>query len=409
MVEIGADKAKTLVVWVAALFAVATVGFLGGCSNDSREPSRPEAAMVDSRLKEAIRIGDPVERSARLSSLLAELGAESVGPVRGFLQSNVSRFQALDLGLMFQWWSLYEPREALDWLAENDMLYDVGLLQRIALSTWASRDFNAARDFFENETLSLEGVDRAVRSIALVQAGYDSGSPQLMPYLLSLPQGLDRARLVRGMVRRKLFFEPSETVLAWADGLSASQHPRFKLEANRRIARELGSSDPDLGMQWAARVYDTDYGNSVLEHLTRPMVADGRGPEAMEWLRGLPPGEPVDRAVAETYRYWLKRDRGVAKDWIEGVPVESWLEPAFAKHVVGVSRTEGRRDAGIALAEKIQDENLRTDALTRIARAWFVEEPEAARAWVEGQNFDPDQLKLIFGATGRRLAPVPGR
>ena len=409
MVEIGADKERILTVGVATLLFVAAAGFLGGCSNDSPEQSRPEAASVDSRLKEAIWIGDPVERSARLSSLLAELGAESVDPVRGFLQSNVSRFQALDLGLMFQWWSLHEPREALDWLGENDRLYDVGLLQRIALSTWASTDFDAALHYFDNEMLSLEGVDRAVRATALVQAAYDSGSPQLMPYLLALPQGLDRARLIRGMVRRKLFFEPPEAVLAWADGLSASQHPRFKLEANRRIARELGASDPDLGMRWAAQVYDTDYGNSVLEHLTRAMVVDGRGPEAMEWLRGLSPGEPVDRAVAETYRYWIKRDRDAATDWIEGVPVESWLEPAFAKYVVGLSRSEGRRDTGIALAEKIQDENLRTDALTRIARAWFVEEPEAARVWVEGQNFDPDQLKLIFGATGRRLAPVPGR
>ena len=421
MARNGAERGILLATCVSALLWGAVGGMVGGCTDDPREGSRvgassrldnaaagPGETAAASRLKEAARTGDPVERSALFSSVLTELGPESVDSVREFLQTNINRFHPLDAGLIFQWWSRYEPRVALDWLTENDTLHDVGLLHRVALGTWASQDFDAANEFFEEQVVVLEGREAAVYAATLLKAGYDSSRPELMPHTLALPLGLDRQRFIRGFVRRKFFFEEPEAVVAWAEGLSAVYHPRFKLEVNRRIGRELGAIDPAGAMSWASRVYQGDYGDSVLEYVTRSMILDGSGPEAMEWLRQLSPGDQVDDAVRETYRFWRQTDLEAATAWIEAVPIEPWLEPAFAKYVLSRSKTHGREMA-FALAEKFQNEELRRETLGYIGRSWFLEDPERARSWAESQDFDDRQMRMIVAPPGNlRLGPAPG-
>ena len=147
----GTERGILLATCVSALLWGVVGGMVGGCADDSREGSRvgassrldnaaagPGETAAASRLKEAARTGDPVERSALFSSILTELGPESVDSVREMLQTNINRFQPLDAGLIFQWWSSYEPRVALDWLAQNDALNDVGLFHLLALVVTAA-------------------------------------------------------------------------------------------------------------------------------------------------------------------------------------------------------------------------------------------------------------------------------
>ncbi|MCH2184179.1 MAG: hypothetical protein MK108_19445, partial [Mariniblastus sp.] len=171
----------------SALLVLAILGAGGGCSDVRQDPTRHERdpsaakgeAVSESALLEAIRIGDPVDRSARLSSLLAGLGPGSVDSVRDFFQANLSQLHPLDAGLLFQWWSREEPRVALEWLEDNDKLYDIGFFQRLGLASWAGQDFDAAREFLEVRVVPFETLDLQVRRDLLLHAAYDSGSPQL--------------------------------------------------------------------------------------------------------------------------------------------------------------------------------------------------------------------------------------
>ena len=110
---------------------------------------------ITAQLDAAIRMGDPVERSAVLAGTLAELGPGAVGAVRSFVEPLIRDLHPLDAALLIQWWARQDAREALHWLKENPNLYDAALFQRVALAPWAAQDFDAASEFSDNEFPAL--------------------------------------------------------------------------------------------------------------------------------------------------------------------------------------------------------------------------------------------------------------
>ena len=97
-----------------------------------------------------------------------------------------------------------------------------------------------------------------------------------------------------------------------------------------------------------------------------------------------------------------------ATAWIEAAPVEPWLEPAFAKYVLSRTATHGP-ETGVALAEKLQNQELRQDTLALIGRAWFHKDPDAARSWAEGQDFDDERMRMIVAPPEMLFVPPPNK
>jgi hypothetical protein len=149
----------------------------------------------------------------------------------------------------------------------------------------------------------------------------------------------------------------------------------------RRVASALADWDPKAAMDWAVTFGEGPYGRGAYRRVAiRTARVDGRG--TMDWLGSLPAGPQRDGAVQESYRTWLSVDSKAADAWMLENQDADWVDPANAIYAQRLMVTQGH-EAALAWCERIEQHLRKQRTATKIARAWYQREPEAARAWVE--------------------------
>ncbi len=121
----------------------------------------------------------------------------------------------------------------------------------------------------------------------------------------------------------------------------------------------------------------------------------------MTWLASLPAVDHLPSAVEATYREWLRHDREGALRWLREVEPNPTFEPAISLYAF-VAISDGDPQTALEWAQRLQGEELRHMTLEQLARSWLANDPEAARAWIEGSE-------LSEAARQRVLAPPKTR
>jgi hypothetical protein len=238
---------------------------------------------------------------------------------------------------------------------------------------------------------------------ALVEGWLESGLPGLVEYLAEMPPGAERQFAIAALARRLILREGIDAALRWAEALPDEAPSQFKLQAYRRVASAVADIDPQRAAHWAEKQLAGDFGNGVPRRVgVRWVRWDGQdGEPAMTWLASLPAVDHLPHAVESTYREWLRHDREGALRWLREVEPNPTFEPAISLYAF-VAVSDGDSQTALEWAQRLHDEGLRHQTLEKVARAWFANDPEAARAWVEGSE-------LPEAARKRALTPPKTR
>ena len=345
-------------------------------------PGTPGAAVYD-----ALLIRDPLARTAALVQLLGSLGPDDLQHIRAAYDNVVTAPADPEIALLAQWWAQHDPEGAYTWARFNQTAHHPTVISAV-LRTWARQDPHAA-----NRALVRlrDPEQRRHAMVATVLGWEDGGYTDLPAFLGQLPQGIDLQRTVDALARRMVLRRGTAEAFRWAESLPPDASAgRLKVNAIRRVAGAVAELDPATAMAFAEKHGEDPAGRNVYARVGST-VAQYDGELAMQWLGTLPEGIERRNAVQETYREWLKQDRGAAMRWMRGQQTEPWLDPAIRLFAIAVSRT-GDPEVGIAWAVRISPEGRRDDAILRVARMWLTADPVAAQAWIDGADI-PEELK----------------
>ena len=90
----------------------------------------------------------------------------------------------------------------------------------------------------------------------------------------------------------------ADAIQPWAEAIlrDEANDRNFKMSAFRRGARAIARWDPERAAAWAIQHAGSDYAKDG-PRIVAEEWAERDGAAALEWLRGLPAGEPRDQAV----------------------------------------------------------------------------------------------------------------
>lgn len=397
---------------VVFVLLAAAVGFALGrvsttleppAQRQSRAPAPADATAAS--LHQALMTPDPLQRAAALGRLLDALGPADLQPARQAYEAVVLDSADWEVQLFVQWWARFDAPAAADWALFHYLGRHPSVMAT-AVRAWAQQDPVAARAWVMKTT---GGPYLRYPAITALLWGWDeSGQPGIWEFIEEAENIIDQQYALAILVRRRLLRDGPEATFRWADRLPDDQPgdaSRLKQNTFRRIGAKLAEIDPPAAAQWAAQVGEGEFGEGVYRRVAWSWVRSD-GAAAMSWLGTLPPGPRRDDAVNEGFRRWLSLNSPAALAWIEGQPQELWLDPARLWQATAASKRDNL--AGLAIAQAIEDRELRKRGLFLILRAWRSSDPAAADAWM-AQNDIPASLLETPGRFPDQEAEPPGR
>jgi len=342
--------------------------------------SGPEGAAVIAALTDPDRLAG-IET---LAGLLRRAGPESLEEIRNAFETVFLDAAEIEVVLLAEWWADFDPKSAFDW-SRKSRVAQHPLVTRSILEAWARRDPEAARVALES---MIEPMMRRACLDSLISGWDASGRPGLIEYLREMPVGVEPLMAMAPLARRRVLRDGLERTFTWVEALPEDRPEdalRFKLQLFRRVASESASVAPEKAAAWAARHAEGPNGDGLLARVgTVWAERPGQGEAALRWLSTLPAGRQRDDGVRDTYQAWAAREHDAATAWIAAEPHAAWLEPAMLQHVTRIARE--RPGDALDWARRIESDSLREDAFVAAGNVWLVKEPDAARAWLSGDE-----------------------
>lgn len=350
-------------------------------------------ALVD--YEAAIALADPYLRVQRLGRVLAAGDDTLLDPIRQTLRRYPTRLSGAEFDLMVRFWAEREPREALAWVARNaSPLYRVGAIRTIA-EIWAASDPAAALVGVEIPDVLRTDESARAAQVAVVQGWYRSDRASLEEHIRALGTGIQRQRSLFAMLVAMGSEEGSEALIRWADAVP-EEDERYKKAVFRQALSALAWLDTEGAARFCEAHCDSAFGQGMRNVLIRSRLRAGDPPaEVVEWVGRFPASDKTleerkRHSLWVAYSTWAYRDREAAVAWLTEQlerGEQDWL-PALYGEYARQRAAEAPAEA-IVWAEKIEDENERTQTMVRIARRWLEVDRAAAEAWLAGSSLPP--------------------
>ena len=289
-------------------------------------------ALVVARLREWEDQDDSELRPQRMQELEALLDGTNMLEIVQELPPNLMDY-AFALPLLRQK-LMADPKAALDWMSSHTNISETHLLT--LLHDWGQTN----RD-------------------------------EMRQHLAGLPEGEWKQKVMATASGEALSSDPVEAVV-WATQMNPGERQTGLLEM---AATEWVKRDPDAAAQWVDRVNDM----ALREQLAGALAigyADIDPVKAAEALvQSFPPGEVLNRSVAEIAWVWAMREPATAMAWVAQFPEG----PARQMAMGNVMNIWGNRDQAAALTwiEGLPKGSLQTEAAKDLQTAVPVTESSA--------------------------------
>jgi hypothetical protein len=353
---------------------------LGCGAPDAAAPTRSKGGRdiqlwgVAAEVREILLQPDALVRAEALAALFQALEPEALEQVRDAYDSVFLDLGDLELELLAEWWTRFDPESAFEWTSSSWQASHPRVVHAV-MRGWARRDPEGALRAAEQQP--VYSIRRPM--VHAVLAGWEeSGKPGAFEYVQALPQGQDRQRALYVLARRKVLRDGVEAAFRWAEA-QPDGDGQFKLNLFRRVASSAAEVEPERAAAWAAEHAGGPSGNGLPRRVGTRWAK--RDPEtAMRWLSTLEPGPNRNDGVQETYRTWLRFGFQDAFAWLPSQPLEPWLDPAVALYAQVLAPTAPRE--ALDWAHRISDEELRWPTVGRVWRVWALADEAAANAWL---------------------------
>jgi hypothetical protein len=362
--------------WLGVAILAAGLGI--GCSQGSESPSpRPGLDTLRAGLGER----DELERLYLLTSFLRTLGPEDVLPALAEVEKHRVGFDKEEVRLLMLAWTRFDGPGAFatarDWPTPWR-----SILMEQAMHAWGFNDGWAA--LAECEQIEDEELQKSLRA-ALVSGWVSSGDRQgATEFAATVSNARQRTRLafrLAGQAKR----DGPDAVIAWADAVPEDAPNEFKDAVFATAAGAIARLDPERAAPWYESQMQHWYTASGLLNIAGKWAQFHDPKTLIAWIETLPIEEDRESertdAVRVAFRTWAPEAPGEVEAWLQtasGGPIRDAAIDELARATADASPAEALRWAG-----QIEDEKLRRKRTFRYSRRWFVQDPEAAAAWLE--------------------------
>lgn len=236
-----------------------------------------------------------------------------------------------------------DPETALTYV--DTLSGDEFVQQKInAMSTWASRDGQAAAAHFESRSLQAGLVDD------------------------------DDARTAAAIANEWAHSDP-QAAWKWA----ASLPEEVRDQAVRRVATHLAATDTTTAIQAVNELPAEDRG-AAMGALAERWAESAPGKTAT-WVNTLTDADQKAAAASGLITTWVARDPMAASTWVSQMYPGKARDAAIAA-LVKAQALRNDPQAATLWAASVQDRELRAELLGQSVRRWQMHDPDAASAWL---------------------------
>ena len=391
--------------WLGPQYAIApTPYFLAMRESDpalyrSRQTSVDVVLAGDaSKVRDALLHSDLLVRTAKLGSLLSELGPDSLDDVRQAFDTVFLDLGDTELVIFAEWWARFDPHAAMDW-SESEWRADHGAVRLQIMRTWGRIDPRGALVRAELGRGNKQ-ADKASYFLAVIAGWEQSDQLGALAYLQAMGPGIQRQRMMVGFARRRVLRYGIDDAFKFILSLPDSDK-LFKLNLMRRLVSSAVRVDAQQTASLSATLQGGPYFQGIPQRIAIRWVR--KDPQAtIQWLESLEDSDSRDDGVRETYRSWAAYDQEDAANWVMGTEHVPWRDHALAIHARHMQL--GDFEEAIAAAEKIFDDELRQATLTMIVRVWGKNDPEAAGKYVDNADWTENERNRALARGWRRRA-----
>ena len=362
--------------WLGVAILAAGLGL--GCSQGSESsPPRPDLDTLRAGLDER----DELERLYLLTSFLRTLGPEDVPPALAEVEKHRVGFDKEEVRLLMLAWTRFDGPGAFatarDWPTPWR-----SILMEEAMHAWGFNDGRAA--LAECDQIEDEELRERLRT-ALI-SGWVGSNDRLgaTEFAATVSDARRRTRLalrLAGQAKR----DGPDAVIAWADAVPEDAPNEFKEAVFATAAGAVARLDPERAAPWYESQMQHWYTKSGLLNIAGKWAQFHDPKTLIAWIETLPIEEARESertdAVRVAFRTWASEASGEVEAWLQaasGGPIRDAAIDELARATADASPAEALRWAG-----QIEDEKLRRHRILRYSRQWFVQDPDAAGAWLE--------------------------
>jgi len=236
-----------------------------------------------------------------------------------------------------------DPETALTYVDTLDG--DEHVQQKInAMSTWASKDGQAAAEHFASTSLQAGLIDDdAARTAAAIANEWAHRDPQA----------------------------------AWQWAASLPEEARD--QAVRRVAAQLAATDPKQAVQ-AVNSLAVDDRPAAMQALATQW-AEASPTQVATWVTTIPHPDQQAQAASGLISTWMTADPMAASAWVSRLYPGKTRDAAITSMVQAQSLRNDPQAATL-WAASVQDKTLRADLVAQSVKRWNMHDPDAASAWL---------------------------
>ena len=382
---------------VLALLCLVLGLLIGRSQSDERPLVHGEEA--GEQLVAILQTPEPDVRIDALSTFFAQLHPSNRDLVHEIYERRVYDVDATAKVLFAAWWARFDPAGALEgrvgmrWGGDDPWTGTV-------FREWTRRDPETALEAFL--MLPSHPAPRKLEAARSVIQGWfdhpDTDPSELLVIFSQLSEVRPRGELVIVWIQRMLETRGTDYSIEYAESIPEEPEDalRVKRELMARLAGMIVTSDRDKAVAYAERNKESEAGSKIPYYMVTRWAAF-EGPEAISWA--MPLRSAISHKVVERgWRAFYRNHPAEARAWIETQPFTLELEPAFTLYAIGVARDDYRKAR--QLAEKIETPRRRLQVRKAVARAWFVDDPVGAEAWMAEVELPEEVVQSV-----RKLEP----
>ena len=310
---------------------------------------------------------DPVQRSQRLASLLAQLDARTAPGVAElfFGEGEEKEFES-EARLFMRAWAQLDGARAVAFLEEKGQTKSANGPILAALGGWASKDPRAARDWAEGapEKLREDLLFGVIDGWAL--ADFSAAAD----YAETRPRSGARTRFIQLLLKRSMANGDIAGAQIWFAGISNDDHNEvYKRRAFEGIVSTMLYRDPAAAAQWISSQAGGEFVSPSAVNSTAQKMAESSPEDALRWLSSMSAldADVSSRTHAGVLAQWASNEPEDAGHWLgRNMNHSGYDEMArhYAASVAGIDSEGAQR-----WAQTIQDESERETAMISVARS----------------------------------------
>ena len=401
-----------------SIMLVAVLATVSGCGdqNDGRTNDVIPMGPVSDETHRILLLDDRLVRVEELSRLLQALPQteESAQDVIAGYQSAFLDRGDIELVLIMEWWIRFDAENALAW-TKRSWRADHPRLGYAARRALARRDPQAAVDAYHSSK-GGRFPSYAVTLQPIIVGWFESGRPDLMTFILGLPDTNLRQQALGTLARLQVLKLGPEKAIQWANQAVLGQDETATRHIHQRIAASIAELEPGVAADWVRKLIEQGASETLLRRVAGRWSRHD-APAAFAWLGEFEQTSHQRQAVTQTFAGWYIRSPEEARRWLldQGEATSTSLAPATielmkatAERSLIESEFESDWEANLEIALRIEDPDQRWTAVLFLCRAWVQRDATVANAWMES-NGVPELYREKANLTPRPPAKRRGQ